>query len=187
MEIRQFSPILPRGGKGLWRRGGSPASHCSRGCGPGVGGAVAGRACGPLSIASAWRLCSSSAIPALPISPSLERSRSLSVLVLAPDGSILRGFLTADGKWRLPVDARSGRPALSPDAGRRRGPALRAASRASTRSPPLRALGPARSARPHRVGRLDTDDADGAPARASPALARRQTRSRWPRRWASNG
>ena len=37
--------------------------------------------------------------------PSLDRSRSLSVLVLARDGSILRGFLTPDGKWRLPTRA----------------------------------------------------------------------------------
>jgi penicillin-binding protein 1C len=36
-------------------------------------------------------------------SPSLDRGRSASVLVLASDGSILRGFLTGDGKWRLPV------------------------------------------------------------------------------------
>jgi len=35
--------------------------------------------------------------------PGLERSRDLSGLVLARDGSILRGFLSADGKWRLPV------------------------------------------------------------------------------------
>jgi penicillin-binding protein 1C len=35
--------------------------------------------------------------------PVLDRSRSLSVLVLARDGSILRGFLSADDKWRLPV------------------------------------------------------------------------------------
>src|SRR5271163_4151038 len=37
-------------------------------------------------------------------SPALDRSRSASVLVLAADGSILRRFLTADGKWRLPVE-----------------------------------------------------------------------------------
>ncbi len=37
-------------------------------------------------------------------SPPLDRSRSASVLVLASDGSILRGFLTGDGKWRLPVE-----------------------------------------------------------------------------------
>src|SRR5437588_5799013 len=37
---------------------------------------------------------------ALP-APALERSRHLSGLVLARDGSILRGFLSADGKWRL--------------------------------------------------------------------------------------
>jgi penicillin-binding protein 1C len=36
--------------------------------------------------------------------PLLDRSRSASALVLAADGSILRGFLTADGKWRLPVE-----------------------------------------------------------------------------------
>jgi penicillin-binding protein 1C len=36
--------------------------------------------------------------------PSLDRGRDASVLVLAADGSILRGFLTADGKWRLPVE-----------------------------------------------------------------------------------
>jgi penicillin-binding protein 1C len=36
--------------------------------------------------------------------PALDRSRSASALVLAADGSILRGFLTADGKWRLPVE-----------------------------------------------------------------------------------
>jgi penicillin-binding protein 1C len=40
---------------------------------------------------------------ALP-SPSLDRSHSASALVLASDGSILRGFLTTDGKWRLPVE-----------------------------------------------------------------------------------
>jgi penicillin-binding protein 1C len=37
-------------------------------------------------------------------SPAINPSRSASVLVLAADGSILRGFLTADGKWRLPVE-----------------------------------------------------------------------------------
>jgi penicillin-binding protein 1C len=36
--------------------------------------------------------------------PSLNRGRSASVLVVASDGSILRGFLTADGKWRLPME-----------------------------------------------------------------------------------
>jgi penicillin-binding protein 1C len=36
--------------------------------------------------------------------PVLDRSRSASALVLAADGSILRGFLTTDGKWRLPVE-----------------------------------------------------------------------------------
>ncbi|HWB48264.1 MAG TPA: penicillin-binding protein 1C [Stellaceae bacterium] len=35
--------------------------------------------------------------------PNLDRSQRLSTLVLARDGSILRGFLSADGKWRLPA------------------------------------------------------------------------------------
>jgi penicillin-binding protein 1C len=35
--------------------------------------------------------------------PSLDRGQRLSTLVLARDGSILRGFLSADGKWRLPT------------------------------------------------------------------------------------
>jgi penicillin-binding protein 1C len=35
--------------------------------------------------------------------PSLDRGQRLSMLVLARDGSILRGFLSADGKWRLPT------------------------------------------------------------------------------------
>jgi len=38
----------------------------------------------------------------LPV-PNLDRGERLSTLVLARDGSILRGFLSADGKWRLPT------------------------------------------------------------------------------------
>jgi penicillin-binding protein 1C len=37
--------------------------------------------------------------------PGLDRSQRLSTLVLARDGSILRGFLSADGKWRLAAGA----------------------------------------------------------------------------------
>jgi penicillin-binding protein 1C len=37
--------------------------------------------------------------------PSLYRGERLSQLVLARDGSILRGFLSVDGKWRLPTAA----------------------------------------------------------------------------------
>jgi penicillin-binding protein 1C len=36
--------------------------------------------------------------------PPLGRGADKSVLVLAADGSILRGFLSTDGKWRLPVE-----------------------------------------------------------------------------------
>src|SRR5215469_8476916 len=36
--------------------------------------------------------------------PSLERSHNASALVLAADGSILRGFLAKDDKLRLPVE-----------------------------------------------------------------------------------
>jgi penicillin-binding protein 1C len=39
--------------------------------------------------------------------PALERVHHLSGLVLARDGSILRGFLSTDGKWRLPIGADS--------------------------------------------------------------------------------
>jgi penicillin-binding protein 1C len=40
---------------------------------------------------------------ALPVPP-LHHGRDVSVLVLASGGSILRGFLSTDGKWRLPVE-----------------------------------------------------------------------------------
>src|SRR6516165_4354524 len=58
-----------------------------------------------------WRVASAALIAFLGAalylglpSPPLDRSRSASALVLASDGSILRGFLAADGKWRLPVE-----------------------------------------------------------------------------------
>lgn len=35
--------------------------------------------------------------------PALDRNRNVSTLVLARDGSILRGFLSTDDKWRLPA------------------------------------------------------------------------------------
>jgi penicillin-binding protein 1C len=35
--------------------------------------------------------------------PSPRREHDLSALVLARDGTMLRGFLSADGKWRLPT------------------------------------------------------------------------------------
>src|SRR5262249_38470265 len=54
--------------------------------------------------------------------PPLDRSRDASVLVLAADGSVLRGFLTADGKWRLPVEPEAVEPRyrrmlIAPEAG----------------------------------------------------------------------
>ncbi|HVC51462.1 MAG TPA: penicillin-binding protein 1C [Stellaceae bacterium] len=42
--------------------------------------------------------------------PHLQRSRLVSTLVLARDGTILRGFLSTDSKWRLPA----GRGAVDP-------------------------------------------------------------------------
>ena len=45
------------------------------------------------------------------------------------NGVLLRPFAIADGRWRLPVDARRGRPALRQDADRLRGPALPRAPR----------------------------------------------------------
>jgi penicillin-binding protein 1C len=56
-----------------------------------------------LALPFALIACSVAALYFVP-PPALDRSRSASVLVLAADGSILRGFLTADGKWRLPVE-----------------------------------------------------------------------------------
>ena len=56
-----------------------------------------------LAVPAALIACSIAALWVVP-PPALDRSRSASVLVLAADGSILRGFLTGDGKWRLPVE-----------------------------------------------------------------------------------
>ena len=56
-----------------------------------------------LAVPAALIACSIAGLWVVP-PPALDRSRSASVLVLAADGSILRGFLTADGKWRLPVE-----------------------------------------------------------------------------------
>jgi penicillin-binding protein 1C len=55
-----------------------------------------------LAIAAAFALFVAGAYFLLP-PPNLDRSQRLSTLVLARDGSILRGFLSADGKWRLPT------------------------------------------------------------------------------------
>ena len=56
-----------------------------------------------LAVPAALIACSIATLWVVP-PPALDRSRSASVLVLAADGSILRGFLTGDGKWRLPVE-----------------------------------------------------------------------------------
>src|SRR5690348_6503046 len=58
-----------------------------------------------LVIAAAISLVAAAAVVyfAAPL-PSLDRSRDASALVLAADGSILRGFLSRDAKWRLPVE-----------------------------------------------------------------------------------
>src|SRR6516164_11161547 len=56
-----------------------------------------------LAVPAALIACSIAALWVVP-PPALDRSRSASVLVLAADGSILRGFLTGDGKWRLPTE-----------------------------------------------------------------------------------
>ena len=118
--------------------------------------------------------------------PALDRSRDLSVLVLARDGSILRGFLTGDGKWRLPV----GRDKVDPLYRRM----LVAAEDGRFDSHPgvdplavLRAVGQLATHRPCRLGRLDPDDADGAAARTAAAHARRESWSRSRRRWPSSG
>jgi len=53
--------------------------------------------------AAVFMIATAAAYHAIP-PPALDRGRDVSVLVLAVDGSILRGFLSADGKWRLPVE-----------------------------------------------------------------------------------
>jgi penicillin-binding protein 1C len=60
------------------------------------------RLCG-IAAAAALALALAAGYLALP-PPALDRARLLSALVVARDGSILRGFLSADGKWRLPVE-----------------------------------------------------------------------------------
>jgi len=91
---------------GIGKRSGiphlTPALSAPRG-GEGAGGRrwwrilpVATAALAVLAAAGAYLV-----LPAL----SLERSQSVSALVLARDGSVLRGFLSADGKWRLPTKA----------------------------------------------------------------------------------
>src|SRR5260370_7694032 len=46
--------------------------------------------------------------------PSFDRGRDASVLVLASDGSVLRGFLSADAKWRLPIEPQRAHPPPPP-------------------------------------------------------------------------
>jgi penicillin-binding protein 1C len=53
-------------------------------------------------VASALVALAAAAYLALPL-PSLDRSGKLSALILARDGSVLRGFLSTDAKWRLPA------------------------------------------------------------------------------------
>ena len=57
-----------------------------------------------LAVAAVFLAASVTAVYFTLSPPPLDRGRDASVLVLAADGSILRGFLTADGKWRLPVE-----------------------------------------------------------------------------------
>src|SRR5205085_9821478 len=59
-----------------------------------------GGGCLPLFCVLTFVLALAAIYFALP-APALERSRHLSGFVWARDGSILRGFLSADGKWRL--------------------------------------------------------------------------------------
>src|SRR5215469_8789891 len=62
---------------------------------------------------SGWRWSTAAAVGIIGLAaayfllppPKLERSQQLSALVLARDGTILRGFLSRDGKWRMPIAA----------------------------------------------------------------------------------
>ena len=96
------APILPR-----LRRGSLPLEEGISGsgarppplAGEGWGGGLKRSTLSGLLIVLAVLATAYLALPP----PALERSRSLSTLVLARDGSILRGFLSDDDKWRLPV------------------------------------------------------------------------------------
>jgi penicillin-binding protein 1C len=71
------------------------------------------RPLGRISKHAIWLWCAIGAVGAFLLTvgylalpaPSLVRGERLSQLVLARDGSILRGFLSVDGKWRLPTAA----------------------------------------------------------------------------------
>ncbi|MGC1890831.1 MAG: transglycosylase domain-containing protein, partial [Stellaceae bacterium] len=56
------------------------------------------------AVATVFLAATATAVYFTLLPPSLDRGRDASVLVLAADGSILRGILSADGKWRLPVE-----------------------------------------------------------------------------------
>jgi len=59
---------------------------------------------GAAGVAAALTIAGAYLLLPLPLPlPALDRNEKLSALVLARDGSVLRGFLSADGKWRLPV------------------------------------------------------------------------------------
>src|SRR5262249_10241709 len=59
---------------------------------------------GAAGVAAALTIAGAYLLLPLPLPlPALDRNEKLSALVLGRDGSVLRGFLSADGKWRLPV------------------------------------------------------------------------------------
>ncbi len=89
------TPTLPRlRRRGLFLRLPRPQA------GEGRGGGKGRRRWPALAVVLALLIAAAGGYLALP-SPDLGRSRSLSVMVLARDGSILRGFLSGGGKWRL--------------------------------------------------------------------------------------
>ena len=101
----------------------------------------------------------------------LAASREGSTVVVDRDGRLLRAFTLPDGRWRLPASDARRRSALSRHAARLRGRALLRASRRRSARAAARGRAMAR-ARPHRLRRLDADDAGRAPARAARANAR---------------
>ena len=129
-----------------------------------------------------WQPSLSAARTHRAISPCRRRrsiaAAMLSVLVLARDGSILRGFLSADGKWRLPVEPDKVDPLYRRMLIAAEDRALCLASRRRSARGAAR-LRPARGQRACRFRRIDPDDAGGAAARTPTRARSRQSSAKW--------
>ena len=116
----------------------------------------------------------------------LEEARQISTTIVDRNGKLLRAYAMADGRWRLPVDAKKDvDPTYLNLLLAYRGPALLRACRRRSDGAGARGLA-ARLARPHRLRRLDHHHAAGAAdggagaiiARSTPSCGRSCARSR---------